>query len=147
MFSESKKSKNRANKNPDFSKEQNKIAKGTKMVGNIESVGAFRIDGTLEGNLTTKGKIVIGETGVVKGDITCGSADIEGKIEGSLVVQSTLSLKSTCIIEADVTTEKLIVEPGAILNGTCTMRKELKMINNEQQKGGGRQIEKKGQSA
>ncbi len=105
----------------DFSNEQNKIARGTKIIGNILSEGAIRIDGEFEGQIEAKGKVVIGKTGFVKGDIYCDSADIEGKTLGNLNVRSVLSLKGTATISGDVITERLVVETGAQFNATCKM--------------------------
>lgn len=110
-------------KNEDYTQqEQNKIAKGSLVTGQIEGEGVFRIEGKLKGNLKTSKKIVIGETGIIEGDVICGDADIEGILKGSLIATNSLNLKSTCSIEGDVTTRKLSVEPGANLNGTCTMK-------------------------
>ena len=58
--------------------ERNVIAKNTKIVGDILSEGDFRIDGSLEGNLTTKGRVIIGATGVIKGNVSASNSDIEG---------------------------------------------------------------------
>lgn len=130
MFSERKKSKRETKK--DYSKEQNKIAKGTIFKGDITSEGAFRIEGILEGNLKTNSKIVLSETGKIIGDLECEEADIEGLIKGKVIVKNNLSLKSTAHIEGEITTSQLAVEPGANLNGNCTMKGAVKTLQNEQ---------------
>src|SRR5690606_11751658 len=107
MFSKDKNSK----PSTEISKEQNKIASGTKITGDIEARGALRIDGTIEGNIVTPGKVVIGKEGKVIGKLECENADIEGKFNGILHVGGILSLRSTCVIEGEVTTTKLAVEP------------------------------------
>jgi cytoskeletal protein CcmA (bactofilin family) len=109
----------------------NLIGVGTIITGNIESNGDIRIDGTLKGNLNTKGKIVIGSTGIVVGEIICKNSDISGKVEGKLVVSELLSLKSTAKIFGDVITDKLAIEPGAVFTGTCNMSKASHSINGE----------------
>lgn len=113
------------------SKEQNKIAPGTKITGDIEAKGCFRIDGCVEGTVKTPGKVVIGKDGYVKGELECENADIEGKFSGSLKITGTLSLRSTAVIEGEATVSKLAVEPGATFNATCTMRGGVKAIRNE----------------
>ncbi|WGK65786.1 bactofilin family protein [Croceiramulus getboli] len=100
---------------------QNRIAEGTKIVGDITSQGGFRIDGTIEGNINTPGKVVVGQAGKVNGTINCENADIEGSIKGTLNIKDLLSLKSSAHIEGDVNTKKLAVEPGASFNASCTM--------------------------
>jgi len=117
MFSEKKE---KSNLEPGMG--QNRINEGTKLVGEITSEGFFRIDGTIEGNVNTPSKVVIGKTGVINGTLSCENADIEGRIEGNLDVSGTLSLKSTAHIKGEVIAGKLAVEPGATFNATCSMK-------------------------
>lgn len=102
--------------------ERNVIAKSTTIVGEIKSDGDYRIDGTLEGNLTIKGKVIIGAGGIVKGDIEASSADIEGETSGKLKVLKTLTVKANATISGDVVVGKLSVEPGATFNASCIMQ-------------------------
>lgn len=101
---------------------QNRINDGTKLKGNITSNGYFRIDGIIEGNVTTPSKVVIGKTGVIIGALSCENADIEGEVKGILDIKGTLSLRATANIEGEVVTGKLAVEPGATFNATCLMK-------------------------
>jgi cytoskeletal protein CcmA (bactofilin family) len=110
--------------------ERNVIAKNTIIVGDIKADGDFRIDGTLEGNLTIKGKVIIGATGSVKGSIIAGIADIEGESSGSLKVEKTLTVKSIAKISGDVVVGKLSIEPGADFNATCIMKGIIKNVEN-----------------
>jgi cytoskeletal protein CcmA (bactofilin family) len=118
MFSD----KNKTVNNSDLTKEQNKIAQGTVFKGSIESQGSFRIEGKVIGNITTPGKIVVGKTGYIKGEIDCDNADFEGEFKGQLKVKSLLTLRATAKIEGDVFTDKLSIEPGAKFNATCSMK-------------------------
>ena len=115
------------------SKEQNKISPGTKIKGNIEAKGGFRIDGCVEGTVKTPGKVVIGKDGCVNGELECENADIEGKFTGNLKIQGILSLRSTAIIEGEAIVSKLAIEPGATFNATCTMRGAVKAMRNERE--------------
>ena len=116
--------------------EINVVAKNTAIIGDIISEGDFRIDGTLEGNIKTKGRVIIGVSGSVKGKIDAVNSDIEGKFSGDLLVQETLTIKATAIISGDVVIGKLSVEPGATFNASCSMKGAIKELNkpNEQQK-------------
>jgi cytoskeletal protein CcmA (bactofilin family) len=127
MFAQEKKNRPTS----ELSKEQNKISQGTKIKGDIEGKGSFRIDGFVDGTVKTPGKVVIGKDGVVTGNIECENADVEGKFSGTLTISGTLSLRSTAIIEGEATVGKLAVEPGANFNATCTMRGVMKAVNNE----------------
>lgn len=129
----------------DLTKEQNKIAQGTTFKGDIDSKGSFRIEGKVEGSITTAGKVVVGKTGLVEGTIQCEYADIEGKLIGEITVNSLLTLKASAIIEGKVVTDKLAVEPGAVFNATCKMKGAVKSLNEE--KGKQKQNTRKEQTA
>ncbi len=108
----------------------NIIGTGTSIVGDITSDGDIRIDGTLSGNLSTKGKVVIGTSGKIKGEVNCKNSDISGKLEGKVAVKELLTLKSSCKIIGDITTNKLAIEPNAVFTGTCNMDGNTPPINN-----------------
>lgn len=114
--------------------ERNVIAKSTLIIGKITSDGDYRIDGTLEGDLTTKGKVIIGSGGLVKGNIKALNADIEGTIVGALNVEKTLTIKAIANISGDVIVGKLSVEPGATFNASCTMKIVAKEVKKEDEK-------------
>ncbi len=118
MFSESRKGKSAI----DAAGQPNRISKNTKIKGDISSEADFRIDGQLEGSVTTSGKVVIGKSGWIHGKVACANADIEGKFSGELQVANTLTLKSTAVIEGDAIVGKLAVEPGATFNASCSMK-------------------------
>ncbi|WP_026809414.1 bactofilin family protein [Arenibacter latericius] len=118
MFSDNKKS--RAIAEP--SGQPNRIGKTTKIKGDIVSEADFRIDGELEGNVKTSGKVVIGSGGYIKEKVECAKADIEGNFNGELIVNDLLSLKSSAVIDGTVSVAKLAVEPGATFNASCTMK-------------------------
>jgi cytoskeletal protein CcmA (bactofilin family) len=99
----------------------NALTAGSKIVGNIVADSDFRIDGLIEGDLQCTGKVVIGEAGRVKGTINCQNAEILGLLEGKITCSQQLSLRSSGKIQGDVHTKTLIVEPGALFNGTCAM--------------------------
>jgi len=96
--------------------------------GDMKSDGNFRIDGKVEGTITTTGKVVIGSTGYVQGDIICGNADIEGSVKGRLKVNELLALKASAKIGGDISTNKLSIEPGAVFTGSCQMGAMIKDI-------------------
>ena len=99
----------------------NALTAGSKIVGNIFADSDYRIDGTVEGELQSTGKVVIGEAGKIKGTVTCANAEILGLMEGKITCSQQLSLRSSGKIIGDVKTKTLIVEPGALFNGTCSM--------------------------
>lgn len=99
----------------------NLIATGTILKGEIESNGDMRIDGTLEGTIKSSGKVVIGTTGKVKGEVYCQNADVSGEVDAKVNVRELLSLKASAVFTGEIKTDKLAIEPGAHYSGTCNM--------------------------
>lgn len=99
----------------------NRIVSGTDIEGVVTSDSNIRIDGNVKGDIRVKGRLVVGATGTIKGDIICENADIEGAITGKITVNGLLSLKSTAKLECDIATKKLAIEPGASFTGKCEM--------------------------
>jgi cytoskeletal protein CcmA (bactofilin family) len=99
----------------------NRIVEGTKIIGDIISESNLRIDGEVRGNVSTSSKVVIGESGVIFGNLTCQDADIEGKIEGELKIDGLLILREQAKLFGDILTAKLHMEEGAIFEGECKM--------------------------
>ena len=126
MFSENKKDKQMV----EGTSNQNIISQGTKLIGDFNSEGDFRIDGTVEGNIKTTGKVVLGKSGLVKGTLNGTDAYFEGKFSGKLALSGTLTLKASAHVEGEVVVGKLAVEPGATFNVTCVMKGTVKEMNN-----------------
>jgi len=97
----------------------NRIVEGTRIKGDVKTESNFRLDGILDGTLVTTGKLVIGVSGKVEGEISCNNADIEGEILGNIKVQGLLTLKSTAKITGNINAGKIAVENGAEFNGNC----------------------------
>tara|TARA_Y100000996_G_scaffold267406_1_gene210485 strand:- start:68 stop:478 length:411 start_codon:yes stop_codon:yes gene_type:complete len=109
------------------------IESSTKIVGDIVSKADFRIDGVVEGNITTTGKVVVGKSGKISGKLNCSNADVSGSISGHIQISETLSLMSESYIQGDITTAKLSVEEGAQVDATIVMKtgKQLKAVESE----------------
>lgn len=103
----------------------NIIGNETKLHGDLESSGDIRVDGTIEGHVTVKQRLVLGEAGLIKGDILASDAIIAGLLQGNIKVEHTLILRPTARIEGDISTDKIIIESGAQFNGRCNMNMQL----------------------
>lgn len=99
----------------------NNFIQGTQITGDIVTDGHIKIDGHLIGTVKAKGRVVVGKTGVVDGEIICQNAQISGKVVGKITVSELLTLHSTVSIKGDIFTKKLGIEPGALFTGTCKM--------------------------
>lgn len=103
----------------------NRFVEGTNIKGDMVSDSNIRLDGELLGDLTTTGKLVIGPTGKITGNIVCSSADIEGTIIGTIKVDEFLYLKSTAVFKGDITTGKISIDKGAVFTGTHKMNDDV----------------------
>ena len=106
----------------------NLIGNGTRLVGEVRSNGDFRIDGHLKGTISVKGKLVVGPSGSIEGEIECQNADISGEIKGKITISELLTLKSTARLQGDIITGKIAIEPEARFTGTCSMGGVVKNI-------------------
>ena len=95
----------------------NQILSGTMITGDIVCDGNIRIDGTLKGNLQAKGKVVVGPSGLIDGELNCQNADISGTVRAKVTVAEQLTLKATAKLSGDISTNKLAIEPGANFTG------------------------------
>ena len=100
---------------------RNLLGNGTTIKGDLESNGDIRIDGHLIGSLKSNGKVVIGQTGVMEGDLICKQAEVSGVVKGNITTEELTALKSTSKVEVDLTTKQLLIEVGAQFTGKCVM--------------------------
>ena len=107
------------------------IGAGTTIIGDIESNGDIRIDGTLKGNLNAKAKILIGTEGMVEGNMKGNYADVQGTVTGNIRVTDLLLLRGKAKIEGDIYAGKLQVEPTISFNGKCHMGANVVELNSE----------------
>lgn len=125
----------------ELSSSSNNIGKGTFLEGNIETFGNIRIEGKVNGNIKSKSKVALGHQSHVEGNIMAQNADIEGEVKGKIEVAELLVLKATAVINGDIMTGKMVVEPGAVFNGTCKMGNSIKEIKIGEQNGITRSIQ------
>ncbi|MDJ1505094.1 polymer-forming cytoskeletal protein [Xanthocytophaga agilis] len=105
----------------ELSNASTQIMKGTTIEGNIDTYGNLRIEGKVIGNIKSKTKVALGESSYIEGNIIAQNAEIAGEVKGTVEISDILSLKSTANIVGDIITGKLIVEAGAVWNGTIKM--------------------------
>ncbi|PHR35635.1 MAG: hypothetical protein COA38_01930 [Fluviicola sp.] len=99
----------------------NVIVEGSKIIGDFIAESNVRIDGEIQGNVSSSAKIVIGQTGTITGNLICADADVEGRIEGTLKVEGLLTLRSKAKVTGEIVTAKIQIEEGAEFSGQCKM--------------------------
>lgn len=99
----------------------NRIVEGTKFEGNITSMSNMRVDGSFEGDIVTKGRLVVGPKGTIKGNVSCAHCEVEGIMEGRIEVAELMALKSSAKVAGTIYYGQLSVEAGAQPVGTFHM--------------------------
>ena len=99
------------------------IGEGFLIEGNIDSPSSTRLDGTVKGNINAKASLIIGEKGVVSGEVRAMEVIVHGKVEGN-VYSEKLVIKSGGVINGDVSSKSLVIEDGGVYNGKCIMESD-----------------------
>ena len=100
----------------------NVISAGTMITGDVVCSGDLRIDGNIKGNVKSRAKVIVGQSGIIDGDINCKSIEIEGNVKANVTVTDLMSLKSTANLAGNICAGKLSIEPGANFAGNCKMQ-------------------------
>ena len=111
----------KANYSESGSTELNFLGGGTKVDGTIRTEHSVRIDGSLKGKLICKNTLTVGANGVIEGEVQAKNAIIGGKIEGKIKVEEKLVLEAKSKLVGELKANKLIIDEGAVFEGTSTM--------------------------
>ncbi len=95
------------------------LGKGVDFKGVVRFDGTVRIDGRLEGEIHSKGTLIVGENAVIKGIISAGSLICSGKINGNINAAEKVELMKPAVIIGDVRSPSISMEPGAHFHGMC----------------------------
>ncbi|HCY72764.1 MAG TPA: polymer-forming cytoskeletal protein [Rikenellaceae bacterium] len=98
-----------------------RISARTVIKGEISSENDIRVDGKVNGKIFSKGKIVVGPQAIIEGGLACTNVDFLGTMKGDIYVKDLLTVKSNATIEGNINVNKLQVEMGAQINGSCHM--------------------------
>jgi cytoskeletal protein CcmA (bactofilin family) len=109
-------------KAPDATDRSNRIIAGTEINGDLTSDSNILLEGQVNGHVTCAGRVIIGTSGKINGNLVCVNAEIDGAMDGQLMVENLLVLRATARIKGDIQTMKLHIEEGAFFEGACVMR-------------------------
>jgi cytoskeletal protein CcmA (bactofilin family) len=97
------------------------LGRGVDFKGVVNFDGTVRIDGRLEGEIHTKGTLVVGEHAVIKGIVTTGTLVTSGKIQGNITAIEKVQILKPGILIGDVRSPVFSMEEGAHFHGMCDM--------------------------
>lgn len=106
------------------STELNFFGSGTVVEGTIRTTNSVRVDGKIKGKLTCKNTLTVGVNGVIEGEIEAKNAIIGGKINGKIKVAEKLVLESKSVLIGDLKASRLLIDEGAVFEGTSDMGKK-----------------------
>src|SRR5574337_503124 len=113
------------------------LGEGTSFSGALQFEGTVRVDGQFEGEVSGSDLLIIGETAAVRADIQVGTLVVGGRAEGNITARKRVELLPTAQVSGIIKTPSLAVREGAILNGSCEMRREeAKVVHLSQKRGG-----------
>lgn len=100
------------------------VGHGTVLTGETNFQMLLRVDGHLMGTISSdSGTLLVGTNGQVDANIAVASAQINGTVNGDILATEKIHLGRTAKVIGNVQTPKVIIEEGAILEGSCTMLK------------------------
>ena len=98
------------------------IGRGANINGSLTATGTLRVDGKVEGQVTHRGDIVVGETGLVEATVQARNVTVAGELRGSVEAEGKLELIATGKLTGDIKVSALIINEGAFFQGSCAMR-------------------------
>ncbi len=111
-----------------FEKVDTLIGKDTHFQGVITATGTVRIDGSYQGEIKTKGDLVIGESGRVEAHVEGRNVLVGGYLKGNIIASGKVDISPTGKVFGDMKVKNLIIEEGAVFKGNCLMEKEEEKI-------------------
>lgn len=109
------------------------VGNGTVLTGETEFQAMLRVDGHLTGKVSSDtGTLIIGSTGLVDANIAVAAAMINGTVNGDIYASDRIQLGRTACVTGNIQTPRLIIEDGAILEGSCSMINSRDALEKEQ---------------
>jgi cytoskeletal protein CcmA (bactofilin family) len=103
-----------------------RLAEGTQMTGTLKFERAVQIDGRFEGNVKSRGKLILGPAARVDAEIDVGELEVQGTLRGKVTAKDRLVIRDGGLVEANIVAGRLAIEKGAIFRGNCEMPEDKK---------------------
>lgn len=97
------------------------IGPSSKLEGKINASGTIKIDGSYTGDIYTEGDVIVGETGVIEGNIFSNNVSISGKVNGNVNCEGLLEVLPCGRLIGDIEVKNISISDGAIFKGKCSM--------------------------
>jgi cytoskeletal protein CcmA (bactofilin family) len=97
------------------------IGAGMKIIGDVETGGVLKVEGTIEGAIRGARQVLLGRTGLIQGDVHADEAVLGGRVVGTVNATERVEIQSTSRVEGDIHTRSIVVLEGGIINGSVRM--------------------------
>lgn len=104
------------------------IGQEASLRGSFNSKRTIHVDGEVYGNVTSEDGVIVGEKGMIRGNLTARSVVIGGKVKGNINASQRLELQGSAQVEGDISTPDLIIEDGAMFEGNCQMEEAVAKV-------------------
>lgn len=98
------------------------VDSGCTLRGELEFTSAFRLEGRVEGTIRSSAELVIGESGVVEGEIAVARCLVAGTVTGKITATERVTLHAGARVRADIVAPAVVIEEGAVLKGHVAMK-------------------------
>lgn len=97
------------------------VGAGMRIMGDVESNGIIKVEGTIDGTVRGARQVLLGRSGVINGDVHAGDAVVGGKIVGAIIASDRVEIQATASVEGDISTRSIVVFEGGSINGSVRM--------------------------
>jgi cytoskeletal protein CcmA (bactofilin family) len=97
------------------------LGKGSQISGKLSFEGTVRIDGQVEGEIAAQESVVIGESAVVKAQVTADAIIITGTVTGDITARRRVEIRAPGKLYGNITTPSLVIHDGVVFEGRCSM--------------------------
>ena len=98
------------------------IGPGAVLDGPLTTKDSTRIDGTVKGNVTISGALIVGQEGKITGTVSAMNAYIAGEVTGNISApQGKVEISDTGKVIGNVTCKGIIIDENAVFSGQCDM--------------------------
>ena len=96
---------------------KNSLSSEVKIKGNLEFTGELAFDGKLDGEISSEGTLLLGDSAVINGNLNVGSVVVRGKVNGNITAKDKIEMKATAKVHGDISAKRLSVEDGVTFIG------------------------------
>ncbi len=97
------------------------IDQGSEFEGKLTFKDTVRIDGSFQGEITSENTLIVGETGTIEAAIRSNTVVVSGTVDGNITAARQIVLHKNARVQGDMSTPSLVIEEGAIFNGSLSM--------------------------